>query len=285
MRNHDLLLAVIVVTILLTSLTPFGFVFVANAQTGGHGLSDQGSDVTSSTHGINVSDVLSSSGSSSGPSLEHHPATGVVALDSTSTGGHSVAASNYAKLLASQVHQLAPHGLAFLVGYSRADNSDPLDNDVRAEVYHVIRHTPGVYVQELADRTGFARSTVRYHLRVLTREHLVTREKVHGRVRYFPIGTDETKLSAALSNEATSTILFAVGELEPVTVSDVAEEIDRAPSTVSYHLSRLADDNLVDRTRDGDSVLTSLTPEVRKSLDSRVEVMEAGEVASSSANS
>ncbi len=284
MRSHNLLLVVVVAIILLTSFTPFGFVFVANAQTGGHGISDAGNDVVSATHGVTASDSLTSSVHPSGVPLENNPATGVATL-SPSPGDHSFVGTGYAQLLASQVHRLAPHGLAFLIGYSRADNSDPLDNDVRAEVYHQIRHTPGVYVQELADRTGFARSTVRYHLRVLTREHLVTREKVHGRVRYFPIGTDEPKLSAALSNEATSTILFAVEEFEPVTVSSVAEEVDRAPSTVSYHLSRLAEDGLVDRVRNGDSVLTSLTPEVRKTLGSRVEVMEGGEVASTSANS
>lgn len=284
MRNHNLLLVVVVVTILLTSLTPLGFVFVANAQSAGHGMNARGSDITSATHKVSASDSLTSSGHQSGPSLVDNPATGTVRLG-ISSDDHSPLSAQYTQLLVSRFHRLAPHGLAFLVGYSRADDSDPLDNDVRAEMYHEIRQMPGVYVQELADRTGFARSTVRYHLRVLARERLVTREKVHGRVRYFPIGADERKLSAALSNEATSTVLFAVEQLEPVTVSGVADEVDRAPSTVSYHLSRLAEDGLVDRVRNGDSVLTSLTPEVRKTLGSRVDTMEVGEVASSSANS
>jgi DNA-binding transcriptional ArsR family regulator len=54
---------------------------------------------------------------------------------------------------------------------------------------------------------------------------------------------------------------------EPGTyLSGLAERLGRDPSTVSHHLSRLADDGLVRRERDGRAVVTRLAPGVEAIL-------------------
>lgn len=64
------------------------------------------------------------------------------------------------------------------------------------------------------------------------------------------------------------TVLEAVARLEPTSGSELAATLDRDPSTVSHHLSRLADAGLVKRERDGPALHNSLAPEARPALDS-----------------
>ncbi|MFC4356462.1 winged helix-turn-helix transcriptional regulator [Halobium salinum] len=154
-------------------------------------------------------------------------------------------------------------------GYSRYDDSDPLENDHRAAVFEVVGDAPGIAVSEVAKRADVSRSTARYHTRVLEAEGLVFGEKIRGKLRYFPADDEMPELTAALADEAAAGVLFAVARRGPVSVSALAEALDRAPSTVSHHLSRLDEAGLVERERDGGAVLTRVTPEVDAALAER----------------
>lgn len=146
-----------------------------------------------------------------------------------------------------------------IAGYSRYDDSDPLENDVRQRVYETVRRSPGTYPMELADTVDVSRSTVRYHVRILEDEGLISGEKIRGKQRYFPGESVDAELSAALRDDATGAVLDALERLEPVSVSRLASDLDRAPSTVSYHLDRLADAGLVEQERDQGAVLNRLS--------------------------
>lgn len=155
-------------------------------------------------------------------------------------------------------------------GYSRYDDSDPLENDVRRAVYEEVNDAPGVYRTDVAERVGVSLSTVRYHARILREEGLIEEAKIRGKRRLFPAITDgpDAALAAALDDDPTAAVLGAVARLEPASTSEVADELDRSPSTVSYHLDRLADEGLVTRNRDGKAVVVTLEPEVRSALAS-----------------
>jgi len=150
----------------------------------------------------------------------------------------------------------------------RHDRSDRLDHDGRRELYEAIERTPGSYIADLADRIGMSVSTLRYHSRVLIEADLVRSERILGKHRHYPATVDDEKLElfAALSDGPTGAILGAVDRIEPASVTELAEEVDRAPSTISYHLDRLVSADLVDRDRAGSSVLSSLTAGVREAL-------------------
>lgn len=165
----------------------------------------------------------------------------------------------------SSASTVGPTPLLVVAGYAR-HNSSPLDNEVRNEVFRAITASPGAYVAAVADETDIPRSTVRYHVRVLERESLVFSEKIRGKQRYFPIDDDHPTLTAALADDTVATVMSAVAWTEPATTSELAAELDRAPSTVSHHLSRLEEDGLVERERDGGAVLTRIAPEISHRL-------------------
>lgn len=150
--------------------------------------------------------------------------------------------------------------LVALVGYSRYDDSDPLEHEVRNELHAVVSRAPGLPIAEVAREVDSAVSTVRYHVRVLERESLVEATRVDGRNRLYPVGFGgDVERAAALEDEATRAVLTAVQRHEPINVTALAEALDRSPSTVSHHEKRLVAAGLVDRERDGKRVQLSLT--------------------------
>lgn len=157
-----------------------------------------------------------------------------------------------------------------LAGYSRHEDADLLEHDTRRSIYEAVVASPGTYIAEVATSTEIPVSTVRYHVRVLDDEKVIQTAKVRGRHRLFPAHAEDVLLAAAVNDDATAAVIEAIRRREPITVSMLAEELDRAQSTVSYHLARLDDADLVDRHRDGESVLVSLPSSVRAVVDSDV---------------
>lgn len=153
-----------------------------------------------------------------------------------------------------------------LLGYQRYDDSDPLAHDGRARIHRCITTREGAYLSEVARATGTPLSTVRYHLRVLEHEGLVTTRKVLGKRWYVPVGADRPELDLALDDGPAGTVLETLADGGPGSVSDLAERLDRDPSTVTHHLSRLEEAGLVERERDGPAVVNRLAPEVDAAL-------------------
>lgn len=151
--------------------------------------------------------------------------------------------------------------------YSRYDDSDPLDHEAREAVFGVVKERPGAYLSEVAKRAGLPLSTTRHHIRVLEREDLVSGAKVRGKRRFYPANTSGIELTAALNDEATAAVLDAIARLSGASVSDLANNLGRDPSTISYHLQRLADDDIIVREREGRSVMNRLAPEIRSALE------------------
>ncbi len=159
-----------------------------------------------------------------------------------------------------------------LFRYSRHDDSDPLDHDGRARVFKTIEETPGVYLSAVSQQTDLSLSTIRHHLRVLEREDLVMSAKVHGKRRFYPTNSEQLELTAVLDDEATANVIEALCRLGPTSVSNLADDLDRDPSTVTHHLQRLNDDGIVHRERDGRTVINYVSPRVRALLsDSNVD--------------
>lgn len=140
-----------------------------------------------------------------------------------------------------------------LFGYTRQADGGTLEHEIRERVFDHVRSTPGAHIAAIADGTDVPRSTVRYHLRVLEDEGLIDGATIRGRHRYAPAETD-LELAAALHDEPTRAVLEAVGRFEPVSVSGIAEEIDRAPSTVAHHLDQLESAGLLSRERSNGQV-------------------------------
>ena len=177
-------------------------------------------------------------------------------------GAGTSAASGY---LSTLLDRLKP--FVFPLRYSRYDDSDPLEHDAREQVYGIVSETPGSYLSEVSERADLPLSTTRHHMKVLEREGLVSGAKLRGKRRFYPAYAEGVELAAALSDESTASIIDALARLGAASVSDLAGDLGRDPSTISHHLQRLEEDDIIAREREGRAVMNKLSPEARTALD------------------
>ncbi|WP_126661403.1 winged helix-turn-helix transcriptional regulator [Haloterrigena salifodinae] len=173
---------------------------------------------------------------------------------------------------------LLPVKLLSILGYSRYDDSDPLENDRRRTIYETIAADPGCYLSQVSEESGVALSTVRHHVRILEEEGLVAATKVNGKRRYFLADeaavapgdggptAEDAELHAALAEPAKRAVLETLADLGSAPNGRLAAELERDPSTVSHHLSALEEDGLVVREKEGRSVVNELAPAVEAAL-------------------
>lgn len=181
----------------------------------------------------------------------------------------SVSATEVVPVIDSLVDRLPDVGPLVVLapaGYSRHDDSDPLNHETRLEIYEQVTASPGTYVTEVATATDTPLSTVRYHVRVLEGEDLVREKRLTGKRRLFPERSTDVAVHAALNDDSTATIVDAIDRLDQPTVSVLADETGRSDSTVSYHLSRLEESGVVVRERDGNRVHVTLPSRVETAV-------------------
>ena len=126
----------------------------------------------------------------------------------------------------------------------------------RREIYRAVRDSPGVHFRGLLRELDYAQGTLQYHLRWLVDEGLVEADDDGEYTRYYAaeFEPDDRAVMAALRRQYSRRIVAVLAADGPATTSDLAERLDRAPSTISWHLSKLHDAGVVTRTRAGQSV-------------------------------
>ncbi len=152
-------------------------------------------------------------------------------------------------------------------GLAREDTDGVLEQPTRKHIYEAVTESPGIGLGELSETVSVTRSTARYHTQILRSAGLIESTTVGGTLRFAPAEAD-AELAGVLHAEPTSAVIEAVAEHEPASVSAIASATDRAPSTVSHHLSTLEERNVVERERAGEAVVTTLTDRTRSAIGS-----------------
>jgi predicted transcriptional regulator len=141
--------------------------------------------------------------------------------------------------------------------------TDPdLELPSRRAIYQRIVDSPGVHFRALLDDLDYAQGTLQYHLRWLTDEGLVDTSEDGKYTRYYPAEAfDEADRAVmnALRREYSRRVLAHLVADGPLSTGELSERIGKANSTVSWHLSNLAEADLVTKERDGRRVLYRVT--------------------------
>ena len=137
--------------------------------------------------------------------------------------------------------------------------SEPdLELDSRRAIYQRIADTPGIHFRALLEELDYAQGTLQYQLRWLADEGLIEASDDGKYTRYYPEAdfdeADQTVMNA-LRREYSRRILAHLLADGPLSTNELSDRIGKADSTVSWHLSNLADADLVTKARDGRSVV------------------------------
>ncbi|MDY7080940.1 MAG: metalloregulator ArsR/SmtB family transcription factor [Halobacteria archaeon] len=140
---------------------------------------------------------------------------------------------------------------------------DEIELESRREIYQTIDENPGIHFRELLRRLDYAQGTLQYHLRWLEDENLIQESQDSDFTRYYTRGfeTEDKRTMNALRREYSRRIIAYLSREGELTTSELAELVGKSNSTVSWHLSRLHDAGIVEKKREGRSVLYSLKDE------------------------
>lgn len=137
--------------------------------------------------------------------------------------------------------------------------SDPdLELASRRNIYQQIADMPGVHFRALLNDLKYAQGTLQYHLRWLADEGIVEVSDDGKYTRYYPAAEfDEADrmVMNALRREYSRRVLAHLLTDGPLSTTELSNRIDKAQSTVSWHLSKLAEAGLVTKEREGRSVV------------------------------
>lgn len=132
---------------------------------------------------------------------------------------------------------------------------DLLELDSRREIYELVEDQPGVHLSKIADMLEMNVSLAEYHLRFLEKNDLIKSVKKKGYKRYFPtkemVEPEDKEILFELRKEVPLTIVFLLIENERMTHKEILKEMDIAKSTLSYHLKKLENMDILDSKKYG----------------------------------
>ncbi|WP_423745429.1 metalloregulator ArsR/SmtB family transcription factor (plasmid) [Haladaptatus sp. SPP-AMP-3] len=138
---------------------------------------------------------------------------------------------------------------------------DEPELESRRVIFGEIRETPGIHFRELLRRHEYAQGTIQYHLRWLEDEGLVESSDDGNFTRYYPAhsfeAADKSTMNA-LRRTYSRRIIALLASEERLSTAALSERVGKSRSTVSWHLSRLHEEEIVEKERDGRTVLYSL---------------------------
>jgi len=131
---------------------------------------------------------------------------------------------------------------------------DLLDLETRRKIYRLILKSPGLHLRKLARELDIPLSTLDYHLYSLYKKGLITVRSGDRYTRYYvagKIGIKSKEMMAVLRQRVPRKILIFL-LIHPYSKhKDICNFIKLAPSTISFHLTKLINMDVIKRTITG----------------------------------
>lgn len=158
-----------------------------------------------------------------------------------------------------------------LLGIRKISQKTVLSNETRNWIYSCIRENPGITFSDLVRSTGINRGNIVYHLNVLKTTGKISVTGSQGNPRYFGnsriYSEAEKTVLKYVRNDKDCRILRLLLEKPDTTRNDIGEHIGITPSTVSWRMKRLSDDELIRIRKAGRNVRYDINPEIHQYLE------------------
>ena len=119
---------------------------------------------------------------------------------------------------------------------------------VQEKIIQFVNEFPGIRYRELLRITGVSNGVLSYHLNFLDITGKIKINRVNIRVtRYFShyVPMDEFNLIGLFRQPTTRKIIIYIFESRTCGFNDIVTHTKKVPSTISWHLSKLSDANII----------------------------------------
>ena len=130
--------------------------------------------------------------------------------------------------------------------YSRLYFFDTLPK-VQQKLLTCVDENPGIRYRELLRMTRSSNGVLSYHINKLEKMELVNVERRSRMTRIFPrnISNDITSLMGFLRNQTSYEIIKLLHDRGPISQQEIIKYTSKAASTISWHMKKLMQDNIV----------------------------------------
>ena len=142
---------------------------------------------------------------------------------------------------------------------------EALELDARRRIYEHILATPGTHLRGVHRAVGLPFGQVLYHLNYLEKLELIVVKKDGKFSRYFVtnlIGRKEKDVISVLRHEVPRTISILLLFYKELSHKQILEHVSVSPSTLSFHLAKMVDAQVVSREQRGRESIYRLLDDV-----------------------
>ena len=124
---------------------------------------------------------------------------------------------------------------------------ETLTTDTRSVLLKHIEENPGIRYRELLRLTNLVNGVLTYHLSALERSDAIKVDRGSRMTRYYPLSIpdNESSILKFVRHEPVRQIVHFILESDMCTFSEIVNHVQKAPSTVSSHLKRLREANII----------------------------------------
>lgn len=145
---------------------------------------------------------------------------------------------------------------------------DEILESPKSRILDFIIANPSSHLRKIKNNLGFSMGTIQYHLVMLEKEGKIKSVKTKFYKNYYHIDESDEKILSVLNLDSPRSIVIHLIQHEPSTHQEIANGIGLSSSTVSWHMKRLIELEVVRteysgkytvyRLNDGENVLNNL---------------------------
>jgi predicted transcriptional regulator len=123
-----------------------------------------------------------------------------------------------------------------------------LELESRRKIYEAVKKVPGIHFREINRRLGISLGVIEYHLRYLEQHELIVSKQEGRYKRYYVVGkmgSKEKQLMSLLRQQMPRRILMHLLLHPKSTQKRLRKELKISASTLSFHISKLLDAELI----------------------------------------
>jgi predicted transcriptional regulator len=148
-----------------------------------------------------------------------------------------------------------PGNLPVITGLAKIKRKELLDNASRNLVYTAIRKNPGINPSEIETITQLTNKNVMYHLNKLLDYHMIVVEKSANGKGYFQnsaASTSSDRMAVLHSKNPNERLIIEILLANPgISRKEISTIASISGPSVSWHISRLVSDNIVEKIKRG----------------------------------
>ena len=129
--------------------------------------------------------------------------------------------------------------------------------DKRKKLMTIISHKPGIHFRELHRESEMAMGELEYHLNVLEKMEVISKQSTSYYTRYYPIdelGSFDKIIMGILRKKILRDILLYLISEDTIGHRDITEHFHLAKSTTSFYINKLIEEKIVTKNKCGRQV-------------------------------